>query len=175
MEIDWRGYELHPGTPAGGMKLADKFGAARLPAMQRHVLDYAREFGITDMKMQDRTVNTRKVIAVAELARDRGKLHEFRPLAMDAWWRHGRDLEDDAVLGELAEKVGIPADEAIAAARDEKYLARIDARRREAEAIGVTGIPTFVIGNQGVVGCQPYEVLEQFVTDVGGAKEKTKS
>lgn len=154
------------------MSLAAKFGASRVPAMQRHVIEYARQFGITDMKAQDRTVNTRKAIAMAEYARDQGKLEAFRPAAMDAWWREGRDLEDDGVLREIAERVGLDGDAALAATRDAKYLDRIDARREEAESIGVTGIPTFVIGNQGVVGCQPYEVLEQFVTQVGGAKKK---
>ena len=154
------------------MKLSEKFGAARLPAMQQHVLDTARQFGITDMKMQDRTVNTRKVIAVAEFARDQGELEAFRPLAMDAWWRHGRDLEDDAVLRDLAVQVGLDGDAAVAASRDRTYLDRIDARREEAESIGVTGIPTFVIGNQGMVGCQPYELLEEFVVQVGGARKK---
>ena len=46
-----------------------------------------------------------------------------------------------------------------------------EARREEAESIGVTGIPTFVIGNQGMVGCQPYEVLREFVV-ANGAKPR---
>ena len=28
---------------------------------------------------------------------------------------------------------------------------------------GITGVPTFVAGRRGVVGAQPYEVLEQLV------------
>jgi len=28
---------------------------------------------------------------------------------------------------------------------------------------GITGVPTFVAGRHGVVGAQPYEVLEQLV------------
>ncbi len=28
---------------------------------------------------------------------------------------------------------------------------------------GITGVPTFVAGQRGVVGAQPYEVLEQLV------------
>ena len=169
--MDWKGYELHPGTPAGGMKLSEKFGP-RIGAMQQHVLEYAKQFGITDMKMQDRTVNTRKVIAVAEWARDQGKLDVFRPLAMDAWWREGRDLEDDAVLADLAKKAGLDGDGAIAAARDPQYLDRIDERREEATARGVTGIPTFVIDDQGLVGCQPYDVLEEFVQAAGATRKE---
>jgi predicted DsbA family dithiol-disulfide isomerase len=135
--------------------------------MRAQVLEFAKGFGIDDMRTTDHISNTRKVIAIAELARDEGKLDEFRAAGMDAYWRHGKDLEDDAVLREIAVGVGLDADAAIAATRDPKYLGRIDERRREANAIGVTGIPTFVIGDQGVVGCQPYEVLEAFVQDAG--------
>ncbi len=140
--------------------------------MRDRLLAFAREFGIEDMQQPPHVCNTRRMIALAEFARDRGKLDEVRALGMDAYWRHGRDLEDDAVLRDIAAAAGLDPDAAIAAASDPAYLDRIDARRREAEEIGVTGIPTFVIGNQGVVGCQPYEVLEQFVVEAGGARKR---
>jgi predicted DsbA family dithiol-disulfide isomerase len=34
----------------------------------------------------------------------------------------------------------------------------------------VTGVPTFVAGGYGVVGAQPYEVLEQLVERVGAPR-----
>lgn len=169
--IDWRGYELHPDTPRGGMLLAEKFGAARVGPMQERLQAFARAFGITDMTLRDRSPNTRKALAVAELARDAGKLEAFRDLAMDAHWRRGLDLESDADLRTLAVEAGLDPDAAVAAATDEAYLARIDQRRHEANARGVTGIPTFVIGNQGVVGCQPYETLEAFVKSAGAVRK----
>jgi len=54
--------------------------------------------------------------------------------------------------------------------RDERYLARIDEKRAEVEEMGVTGIPTFVIGDRGVVGCQPYDVLARFAESAGARK-----
>jgi predicted DsbA family dithiol-disulfide isomerase len=35
--------------------------------------------------------------------------------------------------------------------------------RQAHERPGVTGVPTFVAGGQGVVGAQPYEALEQLI------------
>lgn len=140
--------------------------------MREHLLTFARSFGIDDMQQPSHVPNTRRVIALAEYARDQGRLDEARAIGMDAYWRHGKNLEDDAVLREIAVAAGLDGDAALAATKDPAYLDRIDARREEAESIGVTGIPTFVIGSQGVVGCQPYEVLEAFVTEVGGAKKR---
>jgi predicted DsbA family dithiol-disulfide isomerase len=70
----------------------------------------------------------------------------------------------------LASEAGLDPDAAVAASRDPKYLARIDQRRAEAEEMGVTGIPTFVAGNRGVVGAQPYEVLARLVESAGARK-----
>jgi len=89
---------------------------------------------------------------------------------MDAHWTRGLDLESDADLRTLAAEAGLDPAEAIAASHDPRFLSRIDRRRAEAEDLGVTGIPTFVIGNRGVVGCQPYEVLAEFVESAGARK-----
>ena len=138
--------------------------------MHERLRGFAEGFGITDMKLRDRSPNTRRALAIAEYAREQGKLEPWRKLAMDAHWRRGMDLENDADLRTLAVEAGLDPDAAIAASTDAMYLERIDQRRRQAEGIGVTGIPTFVIGNQGVVGCQPYEVLARFVESAGARK-----
>jgi 2-hydroxychromene-2-carboxylate isomerase len=142
--------------------------------MRERLKQFAAQFGLPDMQVRDRSPNTRRALAIAELARDEGKLARFRDLAMDAHWRRGMDLERDEDLRAIAAEAGIVPDRAIAASTDPKYLARLDARREEAEARGVTGIPTFVIGNQGVVGCQPYELLASFVEE-SGARRKLDS
>ena len=39
----------------------------------------------------------------------------------------------------------------------------VDADWRRSRELGVTGVPTFVVGNRCVVGAQPFEVLERLV------------
>jgi len=107
--------------------------------------------------------NTRCVIAVAEFARDQGKLHEFRQAAMNAYWRAGKNLEVPEVIAEVGKQVGLSPDEVVAAMQSETYLQRALTMRREAEAAGISGIPTFFIGSQRIYGCQPYEVLAETV------------
>jgi len=140
--------------------------------MHARLREFAREFGITDMTFRERSPNTRRALAIAEYARDQGKLEPWRKLAMDAHWRRGMDLENDPDLRALAIEAGLDPDAALAASSDETYLARIDRRRQEAEALGVTGIPTFVIGDSGVGGCQPYDVLARFAESAGAARRE---
>ena len=167
IEIDWRGFELHPETPPGGMTVADLLGAGRVAAMREHLTSFAAEFGITDMKTPPHLPNTRRSLALAEYARAQGQLEPYQMAAMNAHWRLERDLEDDAVLADLAREVGLDPTEALAAADSRAMLDRVDAMRDEASAVGVSGIPTFFVGDQRIVGCQPVEVLERALIKAG--------
>lgn len=171
MTVDWRGFELHPETPPGGIAVADLFGAARTAAMHAHLRRFAAEFGVT-LEPRDHLPNTRRALAVAELARERGVLDALRAAAMRAHWREGRDLEDDETLRAIARTAGLDPDEAVAASHSPVHLGRVDELRREATRAGVQGIPTFFLGAQRVVGCQPYETI-RLVAQRAGAHPRS--
>jgi predicted DsbA family dithiol-disulfide isomerase len=156
--VDWRGFPLHPRTPKGGMPLAAVLGP-RAAGAAEFMRQFAARFGVTGIVHPDRIPNTRRVLAMAEHARDQGKLEEFRRAGMEAHWRHLKDLEADADLRAIAESVGLDGEAALAAADSARYNRVVDDRIAEAHAMGVTGIPTFRIGDEVVVGCQPYEAL----------------
>jgi len=138
--------------------------------MLNYMQVFAASFGITDMRRSKWMPNTRRALAVAEFARDNGKLDTFRERAMDAHWRDGRNIEEDSVLRDLAAASGLDPDKAILAADDPAYLKRLDYLRVEFKAVGTGGIPTFVFGNETVEGCQPYEVLEKVALRAGAKK-----
>ena len=145
------------------MELSKLLGPRAADAPKR-MAQFAAQFGITDMKHPSRIPNTRRALAAAELAREKGVLDAFRTSAMNAHWRDGMDIEADADLRRVAERAGLDGGAALEAADDPEYLRRIDEVRAEANALGITGIPTFVFGDLAkralaVVGCQPYEVL----------------
>lgn len=170
LELDWRGFELHPATPPGGMRLDEYFPPERLRGMETYMTDFAARFGIDDFRQRERIPNTRRALALAELARDEGKLDAFRNRAMEAHWRDGLDLENDEHLRRIASGSGLPEDAVERAQRDPRYLQRVDAMREEAGAVGVEGIPTFVLDNLGLSGAQPYQVFVQFAEQAGAKR-----
>jgi predicted DsbA family dithiol-disulfide isomerase len=165
---------LHPETPVGGMLLSELFPGRRVAEMQEQLKGFAAGFGISNMGAPSCLPNTRRALAIAELARDAGKLDVWRTAAMEAHWRRGRDLENVEHLRALAVEVGLDADAAIRSMDDAHYLGRVDALRHEASELGVTGIPTFVFGNLAVVGCQSYEVLARVAVQAG-ARPRARS
>ena len=46
----------------------------------------------------------------------------------------------------------------------------VDADWARARRLGVTGVPTYVVGRQGVVGAQPLPVLEELVKRAGAKR-----
>jgi predicted DsbA family dithiol-disulfide isomerase len=159
LELDWYGFELHPSTPVGGAPLSRLFPNMPLAAMHERTKRFGASFGVLDFQPPDWLANTRKALAIAEYARDEGKLEPFRKAAMNANWRQGKNLEDDADLAAVALVAGLDPRRALPAAAEPALLARVDARQAEARRGGVHGIPTFVFGEIQIVGCQPYEAL----------------
>jgi predicted DsbA family dithiol-disulfide isomerase len=167
LTLEWHGFELHPGTPRGGMPLTELFRGAHLPSLHARTKAFGAQFGVQDFEPPDRLRNTRRALAMAEYAREQGVLDAFRKAAFDAHWRGGKDLEADADLRELAASVGLDADAALRAADDRSMLERVDARQAAARKSGVSGIPTFDFENVRVSGCQPFDVLAEAARRAG--------
>ena len=152
------------------MRLDELLPPERLRGMETYMRDFAARFGIDDFRSRDRVPNTRRALAVAEVAREEGRLDDFRERAMEAHWRDGRDLEDDDVLRDLARAAGLPED-AVERSKQPRYLARLDAMRAEADAIGVQGIPTFILDDKyALSGAQPYDVFVALAERAGAVK-----
>lgn len=151
--------------------MAQIFQTVRMSDIQEYMERFAASFGVYDIRVPERLPNTRRALAMAEFAREYGKLNIFRDLAMQAHWKDGKDLESDRDLSELATRAGLNQDAALGAVSSPDYLHRVDALRAEAYDISITGIPTFIIGNQRVVGCQPYDLLADAARN-GGASPK---
>jgi predicted DsbA family dithiol-disulfide isomerase len=174
LEILWHGFELHPRTPIGGMDLAQLHPESGNSDMGGYILKFAARFGITDIKPSKRLPNTRRALAISEFARDHGKLDEFRSRVMDAHWKEELDIENDAVLRNIAISCGLDGDQALAAGSDSNYQQRIDQTRLDYKRLRVGGIPTFVFPTEIIEGCQPYEEIAE-VALRSGALRKTQS
>jgi len=159
LELDWYGFELHPGTPPGGVPLTRLFGNVPLAPLHERTKRFGASFGVLDFQPPDWLHNSRMALAMAEHARDVDRLEPFRQAAMQAHWRQGKSIENPEHLAAIATSAGLDPARALAAASDASLLARVDARQEEAKRQGVRGIPTFAFGDERVVGCQPYEAV----------------
>lgn len=83
----------------------------------------------------------------------------------DVLLRFGEQLTEPALLAML-EEVGASVDEVIARASSEEITTRLNETRALANAIELTGTPTFIIGDRMIRGFLPRESMEQIIDDV---------
>ena len=85
----------------------------------------------------------------------------------EAYFVDGRDIGDIDVILDVVKSVGLDETQARAVLEDRSFKEAVDADWAKSHSYGVTGVPTFVCNRQGLVGAQPYEVLEQLMTEAG--------
>jgi predicted DsbA family dithiol-disulfide isomerase len=160
-------FPLHPETPNEGVRLEELFAGRNIDidAMYARMKSLMDEEGLAYSK-RTHTYNSR-------LAQELGKWADTQPggeaihdALFKAYFVEGRNIGDVETLVEIAASVGLPAEEARRVLTDRSFSAAIDADWRKSRAYGITGVPTFVAGGYGVIGAQPYEVLERLIERV---------
>jgi predicted DsbA family dithiol-disulfide isomerase len=170
VKIEWVHFPLHPDTPAEGRSLEDLFRGRNVDRTAMHAAMKAR------MDAEGLPYGERTMTYNSRLAQELGKWADTQPggealhdALFRAYFVEARDISQPAVLLEIAERVGLPVEAAREVLERRTFKAAVDEDWAISRQIGVSGVPTFVAGRYGVVGAQPYEVLERLVTEA--AKE----
>jgi predicted DsbA family dithiol-disulfide isomerase len=167
VKVTWVHFPLHPETPTEGASLEELFAGRNIDieAMYARMKNLMDEEGLAYSK-RSHTYNSR-------LAQELGKWADTQPggeaihdALFKAYFVEGRNIGNLETLVEIAASVGLPVEEARRVLTDRTFSEAIDADWRKSRAYGITGVPTFVAGGYGVVGAQPYEVLEQLIEKV---------
>ncbi len=166
--MKWVHFPLHPETPAEGVPLEVMFKGreADAKARQRRMKGLMEAEGLPYGE-RTHTYNSR-------LAQELGKWADTQPggaaihdVLYKAYFVDGRNIGDVQVLVELAQSVGLAAEEARQVLGDRSFRRAVDADWEKSRQFGVTGVPTFVSGGLSVVGAQPYEALAQMLDQAG--------
>ena len=130
-----------------------------------HIGEVADNAGLT-MKRAAVTPNTRMAFEASEFAKDKGVFEEFHRACYRAFWENGADLGKLSVLQNIGEQVGIDAQEMKNILDTNHYTTQTREQYNEALSIGVSGIPSFIIGGYFFSGAQPYEIFKKVVEAV---------
>jgi len=164
LRVQFVHFPLHPDTPAEGRSLEELFAGRGydIPKMQAQMRARMAAEGLPygERRM---TYNSRLAQELAKWAETQPGGEAIHDALFRAYFVDGRDIGDPDELVKIAEAVGLAGDKAREVIETRSFKQAVDEDWEKSHRYGVTGVPTFVIGNQGVVGAQPYEVLEQLV------------
>lgn len=176
LEIEWRGFQIHPEWPADGMA-ASEYRRGMDPETRRVIWGrigaMAEAAGFT-MNPPAVLTNSRLALEAAEFAKESGRSEAFEERVYRAYFKEGLNIGKAEVLGELAAGVGLDRAEFNLAIESNRYTERLRANAIEAHERGVDGVPTFFVGDYPLVGAQSEDVMRQilrrYANRLGAAK-----
>ena len=159
--MTWLPFDLHPEYPPDGIPRSE-LNARYGDAFHDRLRESFAAAGFAYNPPPDVVPNTMRALCVTELARDRGLHGPVHDRLMQAYWDEARDIGDPAVLRALAVETGLPEADAVEAMEDDAYRVRVRDLTARAQALGITGIPAFLLDRRLLVlGAQPRQVFEQ--------------
>ncbi len=167
VDVVWRSFELDPSAPREravdlAEHLAAKYGQTleQAQGMQAQMTAAAAAEGVTfrfDLARAGNTVDAHRLI---HLAGERGVQDAVKERLLLGYFTEGAPVGDAETLVRLAAEVGLNADDARAVLASDAYTEQVRADEREAAALGIRGVPFFVVNRRyGVSGAQPADVL----------------
>ncbi len=174
--IEWHPFQLNPDMPAGGVDRRDyleaKFGGQMEAAKAYlNVAEHAKKAGVAiNFDQMTRTPNTFDAHRLIHWAGIEGRQGLVVSGLFRAFFVEGRDIGDHSVLADVAEGAGMErsmVEKLLASDADAEGLRT---REDHSRKMGVSAVPTFVIGNQYVVqGAQGPDFWTDVIGDIQAA------
>ena len=167
VDVQWVYFPLHPDTPKEGLLLTDLFAGRNFDLNAAH----ARLKNLMDaegLKFNQRTHTYNSRLA-QELAK---AFDAVRDPLYRAYFEEAKNIGDVEILVDIAKSAGVPEPDARRVLAERSFKQAVDADWEKARRYGITGVPSFVAGNQKLTGAHPYEVLEKLMI-AAGAKPRT--
>ncbi len=165
VDVEWKGFEIHPEIPPDGSDLASLgFDEATAAAIHSQVKKLSEESGLK-LNPSTRISNSRLALQIAEFAKEKGKFKEYHEAVFRAYWQEGKDIGNREQLFSLVSHAGLDLKELESYLESDNAADKLNQYLQEVREYGISGVPTFIIGNKMVVGAQPYKVLEEVLSE----------
>jgi predicted DsbA family dithiol-disulfide isomerase len=181
VEVEWRSFQLDPGYPKGERQpayeaIAKKTGGspAQARALTGHIAELAAQEGLMYDFEHSVVVNTFDAHRVTHLAKAQGLGGEMHERLMRAQLIDGETLNDVDTLVRLASEVGVDDSAARRVLASDEYASQVSDDIREAQALGVTGVPFFVLDRRyAISGAQTVEAFRSALKTASDAAQAT--
>ncbi len=116
--------------------------------------------------------NSRSAQELAKWAKSKGREDAFNDAVFRAYFVQAANIAKPDVLLGIAEEAGLPADEARQVLSGRTFQQAVNDDWQRCHSLGVSAVPTYLAEGLAMVGAEPYERLEQLVTEADAARLK---
>ena len=176
--LEWHPFQLNPDMPPGGMGrteyLEAKFGGPEGAArVYGQIADHAKSIGLAlDFDGITRTPNTLDAHRLIHWAGLEGRQTPVVVALFKAYFQEQRDIGDHDVLADIAEAQALDRAMITRLLDSDADAEDIRARDAHARSRGVSGVPTFVLGQQHVLpGAQPETTWARILEDIAAQQQ----
>ncbi len=169
IEIHWRPFELRP-DPVPTLRVEDPY----LPHVwKQSVYPMAERLGVPiKLPAISPQPRTDKAFEVFMMADEQGLGHSFSMRAMKAFFQEEKDIGNPEVLADLGAEVGLEHDAVLSALIEGTYRERhLEALRHAHEGMGITSVPTIIVGKRIFRGVpstnELQQALDRVINDTG--------
>ncbi len=165
--MTWLPFDLHPEYPREGIprsQLLARYGDGHVERLR----DAFSTLGLVYNPPPEVVPNTMRALRLTELARANDLHQPFHDRLMVAYWEEATDIGDPEQLSALAAGAGLDGREVARVLESDDLQDVVLNSTRQAQSIGITGIPAFVLDRSRLVlGAQPRPVFEQILAALG--------
>ncbi len=165
-------YDCHfEWRPLGGWdgRSAPERAKGKLPIARQDVSRWCRRLGIP-FSPPPVTTDPTRAGAGSLLAQERGCLREYVLAVMHAEWGQGQDIGDADVLCAAGRQAGLDPEPLRQAMDDPTRLEKLTRHWADAQAAGVFGVPSFLVGDQIFWGNDRLDFLAEHLVHLGAAR-----
>ncbi|MGV3629633.1 MAG: DsbA family oxidoreductase [Bacteroidota bacterium] len=174
VEIEWKSFQLDPGTVSQPGKdvydyLAERYGRDRewSVATHKNVTEQAAQVGLEynfDKAVISPTFDSHRA---AHFAKSKGKGIEFEEILFRSYFTDGKNIADMDVLAELGAGIGLNREEMLESLQNGDFEADVRRDISEAQQLGVRGVPFFVFNRKyAVSGAQDPQTFRETLETV---------
>ncbi len=183
VEVEWKSFQLDPNqiTDPGlsvTKMLADKKGWTEDYArqMNAHVSGMAKQEGLEYNLDKAIVANSFDAHRFSHFAKTKGKGDAAEEALFKAYFTDGKNTADHDVLAQLGESIGLNGEQIKQMLNSDAYANEVKQDIQEAQAIGVNGVPFFVLDKKyAVSGAQAKETFEGALTKAYGEWEQANA
>ncbi|MFJ7669131.1 DsbA family protein [Lysinibacillus sp. NPDC097195] len=141
--------------------------------MTAGIMERAKEVGLAYDFTKMKKVHTEKAHRLAKWTKQFGKEAAYTEALMAAYFKEGKDLNDEAVLLAVIKKLNLDVVKAKEVLGDSKaFIEELEKDRYDAQQLGVQSVPFFVFNNRyGIKGAEPNEVFVRTLHECQALKQ----